>query len=296
MVGITLKRGEAIGLGVALALHAGLVAVLLMQPERQAVLPPPPERMTVSLATDVGLEATAPDPVPVSRAATAPTLAPEPAPDMSENTTAEAEPSPPRPQPQPAPRVQREPEPRAAPRPQPRATASSRPTPQRTAAPDTRPAPAAKPAPARTAAAKPAASTPRRSGGSRIGADFLPGAGSSETSSETRTVAAAFGATEQAALSAAINRQLKPHWRAPQGVDADRLVTVLAWELNENGSLKGKPRVVSQSGINDSNRPQAELHAEQAIRAVQLAAPFKLPSEFYDKWKRIRDWRFDRRL
>ncbi len=295
MAGITLKRGEAIGLGVALALHAGLVAVLLMQPERNPVLPPPPERMTVSLATDVGLEATAPDPVPVSRAATAPTLAPEPAPEVSENTVEMAEPLQPQPrpqrQPQPAPRVQREPEPRATTRPQPRATAAPRPTPQRSAAPA-----AAKPAPARTAAAKPAASPPKRSGGSRIGSDFLPGAGTSETSNETRSVAAAFGATEQAALSAAINRQLKPHWRAPQGVDADQLVTVLTWELNENGSLKGRPRVVSQSGINDSNRPQAELHAEQAIRAVQLAAPFNLPSEFYDKWRRIRDWRFDRRL
>ena len=79
-------------------------------------------------------------------------------------------------------------------------------------------------------------------------------------------------------------------------VDAERLVTVLTWELNPDGSLKGRPQVVSQSGINESNRPQASLHAERAIRAVQLAAPFDLPEEFYDRWKRIRDWRFDRRL
>jgi hypothetical protein len=54
--------------------------------------------------------------------------------------------------------------------------------------------------------------------------------------------------------------------------------------------------VVRQEGITDSNRPQAARHAEQAIRAVQLAAPFDLPPEFYDKWKRIRAWRFDRKL
>lgn len=108
--------------------------------------------------------------------------------------------------------------------------------------------------------------------------------------------AAQFGAAEQASLSQAINRQLKPHWSAPSGVDAELLITVLRWELNPDGTLKGRPQVVSQSGITDSNRPQAALHAERAIRAVQLAAPFDLPEEFYDKWRRIREWRFDRRL
>ena len=71
---------------------------------------------------------------------------------------------------------------------------------------------------------------------------------------------------------------------------------MLAWELNADGSLAGRPRVVSQTGITDSNRPQAALHAERAVRAVQLAAPFDLPEEFYDRWRRIREWRFDRRL
>ena len=73
-------------------------------------------------------------------------------------------------------------------------------------------------------------------------------------------------------------------------------MTVLSFELNPDGSLKGRPRVVSQSGVTDSNRPQQELHAERAIRAVQLAAPFDLPDEFYDKWKRVSALRFDRRL
>jgi hypothetical protein len=54
--------------------------------------------------------------------------------------------------------------------------------------------------------------------------------------------------------------------------------------------------VVRQEGITDSNRPQAGRHAEQAIRAVQLAAPFDLPDEFYDAWKRVASFRFDRKL
>ena len=40
----------------------------------------------------------------------------------------------------------------------------------------------------------------------------------------------------------------------------------------------------------------AALHAERAIRAVQLAAPFDLPDEYYNAWRNIAEWRFDRRL
>ena len=167
---------------------------------------------------------------------------------------------------------------RELPRPTPRQTVSPRPTPRATEQPRPRPTPT------------------RQAGGTRLGDDFLAGVGGSERNDSRGTPAATFGQAEQASLQQAINRQLKPHWSAPAGVDAEKLVTVLSWELNSDGSLSGRPRVVSQTGITDSNRPQAALHAERAIRAVQLAAPFNLPEEFYDKWKRIREWRFDRRL
>ncbi|WP_114521701.1 energy transducer TonB [Altererythrobacter sp. ZODW24] len=265
----TLERDERIGLGIAIVLHVALVGVLLVQPAKRDAAPIP-ERMTVSLATDVGLESTAPNPVAESRAAVAPVLSDEPAPVIEPMERTIIEPQRP---------VEVE-------RPRPRTNPRTTTTPKRD-----------KPTPRRTAATTPKRSPPpKRSGGSRIGADFLPGAGASTTSNETRAPAATFGAREQAQLSQAINRELKPHWRAPTGVDADRLVTVLTWEMNADGSLKGTPRVVRQSGITNSNRPQAKIHAEQAIRAVQLAAPFNLPDQFYSKWKRIRDWRFDRKL
>ena len=79
-------------------------------------------------------------------------------------------------------------------------------------------------------------------------------------------------------------------------MDVDQLVSVLAFELNEDGSLRGRPRLLDQTGITPSNRPQASLHAERAIRAVQLAAPFDLPPEYYNAWKSIRGARFDRNL
>jgi hypothetical protein len=99
----------------------------------------------------------------------------------------------------------------------------------------------------------------------------------------------------RSALRGAISRQLKPHWIAPQGVDAEQLVTVVSWSLNDDGSLAGSPRVVRQRGITAANRAQANRHAEQAIRAVQLAAPFNLPVEYYDAWNRIR-FEFDKSL
>jgi len=136
----------------------------------------------------------------------------------------------------------------------------------------------------------------RRSGGSRLGDNFLEGvAGATGTQRSASPPAQAMGPNVRAALSGAISRQLKPKWVAPQGVDAEQLVTVLAWDLDQDGSLAGMPRVVRQYGITAVNRNQANRHAEQAIRAVQLAAPFNLPDEYYDAWKRIQ-FDFDKSL
>ncbi len=272
-----LRTDERFGLGIAVVLHVALVAALIFQPEDDSV-PPMPERMTVSLATDVSLADTAPDPVAESRAAIAPTISDDPqaAPPMEK--PAEAIPAP-------------QPVATAAP-PAARPVERMRPDRQQPAkaAP---PKAAPKPAPAK-ASAKPAAA--KAAGGSRIGADFLPGAADSTATKETRVPASQIGASAKASLGQAIARQLKPHWNAPQGVDAEQLVTILAFNLNEDGSLAGRPRVVSQSGVTDSNSPQKELHAERAIRAVQLAAPFDLPPEYYEAWKRVTSFRFDRKL
>ncbi len=282
------RNDEKVGLAAAVVLHGALVAVLLMQTARSEVSVFP-ERMTVSLATEVGLDAASPDPVPESRAATAPTLSDDPAPAPEADR---AEPAvqpavvPPRTQaqPQPQPRPQPKPQPRVTPKPAPR-PAAQQPAPNRERA-----------QPARTPP-KPAASPAARSGGgSRIGDDFLEGRGASTTTQETRAPAAAFGRTEQAALSSAITRQLRPHWSAPSGVDTEKLVSIVSWNLNADGTLRGRPSCRTTEGsITASNRPQASVHCERAIRAVQLAAPFNLPDQFYDRWKAL-EWQFDRRL
>lgn len=259
-----LSRDERVALAIAVMLHVLLVAALLLQPDRHALVPIP-ERMTVNLTDEVGLKATAPTVTSAPRAAVAPTIASEPAP-----------PSIPEPQP------------------------ISRPAPQPAPAQAAQPRPASKPGPPRPRAseapkaqAKPAA---KSGGASRIGNDFLAGAASGGRQGDDRIPASEIGAQAKASLAQAIARQLKPHWSSPQGADAELLVTVLAFDLDPDGTLAGVPRIVRQEGITDANRPQAARHAELAVRAVQLAAPFDLPPELYNAWKRVSAFRFDRKL
>lgn len=176
----------------------------------------------------------------------------------------------------------------------------SPPEPEAVAKPEPKPGPvpALKPSAKPTAAPKvPSKQPPKKGGASDFDSAFAPGtpggAGKDQTKNQPAT---AIGPAVRSALAGAISRQLKPRWVAPQGIDAEKLVTVLSWDLNPDGSLASNPRVVSQEGINDANRAQAPRHAEQAIRAVKLAAPFQLPAEYYSGWKHIQEFRFDRKL
>lgn len=247
-----IRTEERTGLIVAVILHLLLLAAMVIQGFFPAPQIDRTERMTVSLVDEIGLEATAPDPVPESRAAIAPELSDSPRPPVAD--------APPQPTENRAAVRDNTPRPRPE---QPRQQPQPRPT--------------------------------EKAGGSRIGDNFLEGRGSSANTNETRAPAATFGRSERAALSSAITRALRPHWSVPSGVDSELLVSVVAWRLNPDGTLNGRPRLVSQSGINDSNRAQAALHAERAIRAIQLAQPFKLDERFYDQWDEL-EWQFDRRL
>lgn len=264
-----LNTEEKVGLAAAVVLHAGLAGVLAMQALRTEVTVFP-ERINVSLATEVGLEAASPDPVSESRASVAPTISdsPEPAPDP----------------------VQARPEPAARPVP----TTPPKPKPAAQAPAQSRDRSRPDRTPPKQAAAtppKPAA----KSGGSRLGDDFLKGLGSSSTTDETRLPASQIGASERASIQQALARQVKPHWNSPQGLDVDKLISLVDFNLNTDGSLKGRPVCKTvPSSITEGNRPQAALHCERAIRAVQLAAPFKLPEEYYAVWKTVRGARFDR--
>ena len=315
-----IRREELFGLALALGVHVGLVALLVLHPPR-ATAPPVPERIKVTISTEIGLTSTSPEP----EARAAPDVARqigEPAP-KAENVEPEAalpkpappKPAPPKPAPpkvepvkpqaKAAPPKPAPPRPVTRPVPVPRAAASPRPVAKPFPRPAASAAPARAPAKPATSAARPAAAPaastaprqPARAGASRVGDDFLKGISGAQTPGTSRNPpAATIGPAVRSSLASSISRQLKPHWAAPQGADAELLVTVLAFDLNRDGSLVGRPRVVSQAGVTDANRAQQARHAEQAIRAVQLAAPYDLPEEYYDAWKRVSSFRFDRRL
>lgn len=320
----SLRKSEMVGLAVALAGHVALVWVLAME---HSTPPPPPQRMTVTISDDVGLQSTSPSqeqaapdqapqlgqaqpeeqaapqkPEPVVKPEPVPVPRPQPVP-KPEPVKPQPRPEPPKPQPKPQPVVHkpepakpepRKPEPKPAPhKPEPRKPEKVQDDPVGRAIAAREGKTATK---AASKGAKDAKPSDKPAGGSRLGADFLKGMtpqGNGKAQTPPGQVA---GPAVRASLGSAISRALKPHWRVPQGVDVDELVTVLAFDLNKDGSLAGQPRVVSQSGITDSNRTQAHIHAENAIRAVKLAAPFALPPEYYDAWKHVTAFRFDRNL
>ncbi len=305
-----LRPEERAGLAVAVVLHVAIVAMLLLQPRPNHPLKVP-DRLTVSLAEDVGLESTSPSLSRQTQAAVAPVISEDIAPPQ-ERTEAPAEPQEAPPPPAPTPPKPTPPKPAPA-KPTPPKKQPAKPAPARQPA---KPAPA-KPAPSKPAPAKPAPAKPAQSsapssradtkpapakpaakpgGGSKLGDDFLKGADFGEAKADAPVAASQIGSQVQASLAQAIARQLKPHWSSPQGADAELLVTVLAFDLNRDGTLAGAPRVVSQTGITDANRAQAARHRELAIRAVQLAAPFDLPERYYNGWKRVSAFRFDRKL
>ncbi|NLR37697.1 hypothetical protein [Novosphingobium sp. ERW19] len=311
-----LSKQEGAGLAIAALAHAGLLGFLMLSPPGKTVKPPP-QRMEVTFSEEIADQSTSPDPMAEAAPDVAPELGepepepvaqPQPLPEPPKPAPAPPQPKPVPVPPKPAPRPQPQPKP-VPPKPAPPKPAPPRPVPPKPAPARATPAkpapakPAAKPAPAATTPKSGSGDTsPRRrpdapAGGSRIGSDFLKGIpGSTKPGTAKAAPAATIGPEVRSSLAGAISRQIKPHWAAPQGVDADKLVTILAWDLNPDGSLAGRPRVVDQQGITPANEAQAKRHAEQAIRAVQLAAPFDLPDTYYSGWKRVTAFRFDRKL
>ena len=240
--------------GLAAAIVLHLALAGVLIFQPEAPAPPIPERMTVNLAEDVGFDAISPTPVLESRASTSP--------DPSDELTA----TPPQPEVVERPVTER-PAPEAASRPREetrRATRRETPTSTTTA------------------------------GGTRRFEQAFSGAGSSTNTQETRIPASEIGASAKASLAQAVARQIKPKWAPPDGPEVEKITSFVRFRLNEDGSLAGKPQMVRQTGVNATNRAQAARHAEQAVRAVQLAAPFDLPAEYYEAWKVITadlDWK-----
>ncbi|WP_298285626.1 hypothetical protein [Novosphingobium sp.] len=306
-----LTKQEAAGLVIAAAAHAALFVAFTLSPPGKTIKPPP-ERMEVTFSEEISQQSTSPDPMAQAAPDVAPELGeaqpepvvepqplPEPPKPVPPAPAPKPQPAPPKPAPKPQPQPKPEP-----PKPAPPKPAPPKPAPKAQPKPAPKPAPSKAATPAKTAPAKKstADTSPRRrpdapAGGTLVGENFLKGIpGATKPGTAKTPPAATIGPDVRSSLAGAISREIKPHWAAPQGVDADKLVTILAWDLNADGTLAGRPRVVDQQGITPANEAQAKRHAEQAIRAVQLAAPFDLPDMYYSGWKRITAFRFDRKL
>ncbi|MFM9851565.1 MAG: hypothetical protein ACKVOJ_01990 [Sphingomonadaceae bacterium] len=320
-----MDRADTTGLGIAIVAHVALFALLTFVAVNAPPLPKPDETpVEVELVSEKDLLSAKPKAAAVPPPASAP-ADPEPLPQPPEPISPPPpmiEPAPPPPKPvplsvtAPKPLPRPVPQPVPAPKPVPQPKPTPRPAPAKPAPKPVppRPAPAkpvVKPAPRQTALVRPTIddSRPRRRPG--LSSSIISGLDTPQTVPVARPGPAIARPTApsapagndtvdakavQRALAAEISRQLKRTWKTPTGADVEQLVTILSWDLAPDGSLSGVPRVIDQQGDTPSNRAQAVLHRENAIKAVRAAAPFNLPSEHYKYWKSVVSFRFDKRL
>jgi outer membrane biosynthesis protein TonB len=91
-----------------------------------------------------------------------------------------------------------------------------------------------------------------------------------------------------AGIAAAIKAQVTPCWTLPVGGGATAKVTALLHiAINRDGSIAGRPGLVSQTGVTAANAAYARAFAEAASRAVLRCAPLKLPADQYDQWAAV---------
>lgn len=256
-----MERAEKYGLGIASAAHVLLFALLSTSWSAADPLKLRPQPIEVTISDEVAMQSTAP------------VLSEEPPPPASGEI--EGQPEPPPPSPAPSVAVPEPPAPAPAPAPKP------------TAAPKPKPKPAPKPA----AEAKPRPAPEKKDATQSRGSlklntsDWMRSDSSADSKAKSGVPAASVGPAQQSALAAEIRRQIKPFWKAPTGADAELLRTTVSVKLARDGSLVGEPEIVDTTGITPSNRAQVRLHQEQALKAIRLAAPFRLPPDLYEGWK-----------
>jgi periplasmic protein TonB len=270
-----MDRAEKIGLGSAVGGHALLIAAFYLGLLSAAKELPRPEPIAVSLVGEVADVSSAPDatqeePAP-SAAAQSDPAEPPPTPEVMQIE---------RPVEMPVARSVEKPTPRDIARPDPRAI---RQTP-------IKPATAAKPATAVSGKGR----TPAKPGGfsdsferAITGASRANGQGKAPGTPATKT-----SAQVRSAVTVSLRNEISPFFKrcAPSGVDVNEILTRVTLNIGANGALIGVSDI-RQSGINDSNRAQAGLHKDCAIKAAKAASPFQnLPVDAYDMWK---NWPMD---
>ena len=290
---MNMDRTEQTGLVTAVVIHGLLAGAIWIGMQSRPETAPPQASINVSLIGDTGPVSTAPDaiqeepapsadimedPAPLAQAAPeAPTI-PVVTPTLPKKVT-----------PTPVKKIVSPPEKTITPK-----TTKAK-TPAKTVAPKT--APAKSTTSKSTAAKTSASSAAKKSGGLGKGfEDTIAGIGGSDKSSASKsngagtaagTPASKSGAEVRRSVNTALANQIRPYIRscAPSGVDIDEIRTFITLNLARDGSLNSV-RFDRQSGINDSNRPQAGPLKDCALKAAQQASPYKgLDPEYHDVWK-----------
>jgi outer membrane biosynthesis protein TonB len=296
-----MERSEKIGLAVAGTGHLilfGLLSVGFLATPNPLKLKQQP--MEVSLAKDVALEQTAPEPA----IEPAQSVAPEEGLPEDAAPPAPEEPAPaPEPQPQPAPAPPKPAPPKPAPKPAPApkpVPAPPKPKPKPAPAAEkapAKPAPKAPAKPARTAAPAKTTAATKGSGstqtattqkprGSRLGADFLKGLSPEPSKSRNpNPPAQRIGAQAAASIGSAIQRQIQPcaNRQVTPGPGAERIRVAINLRINRDGSLASRPTVRGHDGVDAENERYVARVDDLAIAAFVGCAPLTgLPKELYD--------------
>lgn len=270
---MAMDRAELLGFGAAVGGHALLLGVFALGLMASAKTAPKQESISVSLVGEIADVSSAPD-----------AIQEESAPPAS-GETAPAEPPP---APTPVMKIEKpveKPQPKPVPKP---AKPETAPTVTKAAA-----------KPVKTAAAAPKAvkpvttsgkgTTPAKPGGlSRSFEDSInnigkaPGAGKAVGTPATKT------ATEvRRSVGVSIAGQIRSRVRAcaPTGVDINKIETFVTLSLDISGKLTSVS-FDRQTGLNDSNQPQAGPLKDCILQAVRAASPYNgLDPEYHDVWK-----------
>jgi hypothetical protein len=266
---MAMDRAEILGFGAALGGHALLLGVFALGLMTSTKTAPKPESISVSLVGEIADVSSAPDAIQEDSAPPA------------AGATAPAEPPP---APTPVMKVEK-PQPKPLPKP---AKAETAPTVTKAAAKPVKTA-AAPPKTTNAATASGKGATPAKPGGlSRSFEDSInnigkaPGTGKAVGTPATKT------ATEvRRSVGVSIAGQIRGRVRAcaPTGVDINKIETFVTLSLEPSGRLAAV-RFDRQTGINESNQPQAGLLKDCILQAVRAASPYNgLDPEYHDVWK-----------
>ena len=249
-----MQKAERAGLGLSVAGHIALLAILSLNLMSVREMPKLSEPMDVMLVDKAGLISAAPE---MSKEAPQAAEAPEVAPTVED---APPDPAPTPPQPTPSP-----------PKPAPSPRAAEKPAPPAPKTPPAKPAPPAPPA-----KAKPKATS--------LGTDFLKGIPvEKSTGKATAPRVAAISPIAMNGLVALIASQVKPCYTIPAGgTDTTSIISRVRLRLKRDGSIAVAPELIGNLGVTAANQPYQRQMNEAAIRALQRCAPYKLPAELYE--------------